>query len=104
MKLSRSEQVLLAAVVAAVILLVVIIPGTRGSAVPEVLGSVEGIAWNPEYPAGHQHLARPADIGSVLWGPHPIYCDPDGPGKYRDPLIARGWADWISNPPSEDTI
>lgn len=69
----------------------------------QVQGAVDGITWIPGYPAGHEHLARPEDIGSVLWGPHPLYCDPDGPGKYRDPMIAQGWG-WISDPPSEATI
>jgi hypothetical protein len=76
----------------------------RADVPPPVQGAVEGVTWRPGYPAGHEHLAHPADIGTVLWGPHPIYCDPAGPGKYRDPLIARGWADWISDPPSEATI
>lgn len=76
--------------------------GTEGS-VPETLGAVDGVTWKAGYPEGHEHLALPWEIGSVLWGPHPIYCDPRGPGKYRDPLIARGWA-WIADPPSEATI
>jgi hypothetical protein len=70
---------------------------------PQVQGAVEGVTWKAGYPVGHEHLALPWDIGSVLWGPHPIYCDPDGPGKFRDPLIAQGWS-WVSDPPSESTV
>jgi hypothetical protein len=75
-----------------------------GATPAAVQGAVEGITWRANYPPGHEHLALPSGIGTVLWGPHPIYCDQRGPGKYRDPLIARGWADWIADPPSEETI
>ena len=68
-----------------------------------VQGAVEGVTWRAGYPAGHEHLAKPEDIGVVIWGPHPIYTDPCGPGKFRDPLIAQGW-EWMSKPPSEATI
>ena len=71
---------------------------------PEVQGAVEGVTWKAGYPEGHEHLALPWEIGTVLWGPHPLYCDPYGPGKFRDPLIAAGWDYWVSNPPSEATI
>lgn len=69
----------------------------------DVQGAVDGVGWKPGYPAGHEHLARAEDIGTVLWGPHPLYCDPDGPGRFRDPMIAQGWA-WIAAPPSEAVI
>lgn len=68
-----------------------------------VQGAVDGVTWKAGYPPGHEHLALPEEIGTVLWGPHPLYCDRNGPGKFRDPLIARGW-EWISDPPSEETI
>jgi hypothetical protein len=32
-----------------------------------------------------------------------VYCDQDGPGKYRDRLIERGW-EFMSDPPGEATI
>jgi hypothetical protein len=69
-----------------------------------VQGAVDGVTWHARYPPGHEHLALPEEIGTVLWGPHPLYCDRYGPGKYRDPLIAQGWSDWIADPPSEATI
>jgi hypothetical protein len=75
---------------------------TRGAA--PVQGAVEGVTWKAGYPVGHEHLALPWEIGSVIWGPHPIYCDQYGPGKYRDPLIAMGWADWIADTPQDKTI
>ena len=77
--------------------------GRRGNVPETVQGAVDGVVWASGYPEGNEHLARPQDIGTVLWGPHPIYCDPHGPGKYRDPLIAQGWG-WIADPPSEATI
>ena len=67
-------------------------------------GAVEGVTWKAAYPPGHEHLALPWEIGRTLWGPHPLYCDRYGPGKFRDPLIALGWSDWIADPPSEATI
>jgi len=76
--------------------------GTEGGGA--VQGAVEGVTWKAGYPQGHEHLALPWDIGTVIWGPHPLYCDPYGPGRFRDPLIAEGWSDWIANNPSDETI
>jgi hypothetical protein len=96
------DKILLGAL--AVVAVGVVVWSAMGdTVVPEVQGAVDGVTWMPGYPAGHEHLAHPADIGTVLWGPHPLYCDPHGPGKYRDPMIAQGWS-WMSNPPSEATI
>ena len=100
--MTRQEQVAVAAL--ALIAAGVVFWNVRREDTMPVQGAVEGIAWRAGYPVGHEHLAKPEDIGTVIWGPHPIYCDPDGPGKYRDPLISAGWDNWISNPPSEATI
>jgi hypothetical protein len=102
--MNTKEWAVLAAVVAAAAAGIVWQAYRDPGAAGPVQGAVEGITWKAGYPQGHEHLALPWDIGSVIWGPHPIYCDPYGPGKYRDPLIAAGWADWIANPPSEATI
>jgi len=77
--------------------------GRRGNVPETALGAVDGVTWKAGYPEGHEHLALPWEIGTVLWGPHPLYCDPHGPGQYRDRLIAQGWG-WIADPPSEATI
>jgi hypothetical protein len=100
--MTRNEQLALGV---AVILIAVVAWNTRDTVgtVP-VQGAVEGVTWKAGYPVGHEHLALPWEIGSVIWGPHPIYCDRYGPGKYRDPLIAAGWSNWIADPPSEATI
>jgi hypothetical protein len=101
---SREERLaILAALLVAGIALVVWQSGTASQA-PETLGAVEGVTWKAAYPPGHEHLALPWDIGSVIWGPHPLYCGTNHPGQYRDALIDRGWADWIADPPSEATI
>ena len=100
--MTRQEQIAVGALVVLAAAVAAAMVIKREGPAP-VQGAVEGVTWPGGYPPGHEHLALPADIGSVIWGPHPIYCDPDGPGKFRDPLIARGW-EWISRPPSEATI
>jgi hypothetical protein len=100
--ITRNEQ--LALVGAALVVGVLLWQGGIKSHEPEVMGAVEGVTWKAGYPEGHEHLALPWDIGSVAWGPHPLYCGPNHPGQYRDRLIAEGWSDWISDPPSEATI
>jgi hypothetical protein len=101
-KLTRQEAAV--AVAAAVILLGVLVwQGGALRAAYRVQGAVDGVKRTPGYPPGHAHLAHPDDIGGVLWGPHPVYCDQDGPGKYRDRLIERGW-EFMSDPPGEATI
>ena len=99
--MTRQEQIAVGAL--AVVAAGVVFWNQRREDTMPVQGAVEGITWRAGYPAGHEHLAKPEDIGTVIWGPHPIYCDPDGPGKFRDPLIAAGW-EWMSKPPSEATI
>lgn len=100
--MTARERLLLGLLLLAGAAVVIWQSGTKGN-VPETLGAVDGVTWKAGYPEGHEHLALPWEIGTVLWGPHPIYCDPRGPGKYRDPLIAQGWG-WIADPPSEATI
>jgi hypothetical protein len=100
--MTRGEWAALAGL--AVVAAAVVWTSGTGTQAPEVQGAVEGVTWKAGYPEGHEHLALPWDIGATIWGPHPIYCDPYGPGKFRDPLIARGWDDWIADPPSEATI
>jgi len=99
---TRNEQIMLGALAVAVVTLM-IWSGADAEATTAVQGAVEGVTWKAGYPSGHEHLAKPWEIGTVLWGPHPLYTDQYGPGKYRDPLIEQGWA-WISDPPSEATI
>jgi hypothetical protein len=99
---SRNEKLILAALVVVAVAGVCWQASAQGTEMP-VLGAVEGVRWQPGYPVGHEHLALPADIGTVLWGPHPLYCGSNRPGQYRDALIDQGWA-WISDPPSEATI
>lgn len=100
--MTGQEKAVIGVLVAVAAAIVVWQGGPAGN-VPEVQGAVDGVTWKAGYPEGHEHLALPWDIGSVIWGPHPLYCDPHGPGKYRDPLIAQGWG-WIADPPSEATI
>lgn len=100
--MTRNEQLAIGGGVLVLVLAYLWASGS-GSSAPEVQGAVEGVTWKAGYPEGHEHLALPWEIGSVIWGPHPIYCDPRGPGKYRDPLIEQGWG-WMSSPPSEETI
>jgi hypothetical protein len=100
--MTRNEMIGLGALAAAAVA-VMYWAGGAGEGIANVQGAVEGVTWKAGYPSGHEHLAKPWEIGTVLWGPHPLYCDQYGPGKYRDPLIEQGWA-WISDPPSEATI
>lgn len=102
--MDRQEIAALAALLAAATALVIWQARAGRDGPGPVQGAAEGVTWKPGYPDGHEHLALPADIGTVLWGPHPVYTDPYGPGKYRDPLIAAGWANWIADPPSEAVI
>ena len=100
--MTRNEQLAIAGL--AVLAAVVVWRSGTGLEPEQVQGAVEGVTWKAGYPLGHEHLALPEDIGTVIWGPHPLYCKPNHPGQYRDPLIAMGWSDWISDPPSEATI
>lgn len=100
--MTRAEQVALGVLLAVGAAAVVWQGGIKGHA-PEVQGAVEGVTWKAGYPEGHEHLALPWDIGTVIWGPHPLYCGHNRMGQYRDPLIAQGW-EWMSDPPSEATI
>ena len=102
--MTSGDKAALAVAAVFVLIVLVAVPGVSALPPRAIQGAVEGVSWNPQNPAGHEHLARPGDIGGVLWGPHPVYCDPGGPGPVRDPLIARGWADWMTDPPSEETI
>jgi hypothetical protein len=101
--MTRQEQLAIAAMAAVAVGLILVYSGSGTAALSETQGAVDGVVWHWGYPQGHEHLAQPWEIGETLWGPHPLYCDPRGPGKYRDPLIARGW-EWISDPPSEATL
>jgi hypothetical protein len=94
---------LLAVLALAVLAGVLVWQGGTESDRSEVQGAVEGVTWKAGYPAGHEHLALPWDIGTVIWGPHPLYCGNNRMGQYRDPLIAQGW-EWMASPPSEATI
>ena len=98
--MTRNEQLAVAGL--GVLAVAVFLLRTRGDDGPvPVQGAVEGVTWKAGYPVGHEHLALPWEIGATLWGPHPLYCDQYGPGKFRDPLIAAGWSGWIADPPSE---
>jgi hypothetical protein len=97
------DRVLLGLMLAVGAAVVVWQSGTKGNVPETALGAVDGVTWAAGYPEGNEHLALPQDIGTVLWGPHPLYCGNNRPGQYRDPLIARGWG-WIADPPSEATI
>ncbi len=99
--MTRGEQ--LALIGLAAVAAVVVWQGGTGPDRSEVQGAVEGVTWKAGYPEGHEHLALPWDIGTVIWGPHPLYCGRNRMGQYRDPLIAQGWG-WVSDPPSEATI
>ena len=99
--MTRNEQ--LAVVGLAVLAAIVAVQAGIKPRDPAVQGAVEGVTWRAGYPEGHEHLALPWDIGTVIWGPHPLYCGGNHMGQYRDPLIAQGW-EWMSNPPSEATI
>jgi hypothetical protein len=101
--MTRNEQIALAVGAAAVAAYVIWQNSQYAKGARPVQGAVEGVTWKAGYPVGHDHLALPWEIGATLWGPHPIYCDRDGPGKYRDPLIAQGWS-WIADNPSNETI
>lgn len=101
--MTDSEKLVLLALGLVLFVVLGVSTGQAQAGARNIQGAIEGVTWDPQNPVGHEHLALPSDIGSVLWGPHPIYCDPKGPGKYRDQLIARGW-EWMSQPPSEDTI
>ena len=89
---------------AAAIVLVLAWQAQTADKLAPVQGAVEGVTWKAGYPAGHEHLALPWDIGTVIWGPHPLYCGGNRMGQYRDPLIADGWATWIASNPEDATI
>ncbi len=99
--MSRAEQAALAVLAGLAFVLLVVLPASAPRELRDVQGAVEGVSWEPGPPPGHAHLAMPSEIGSVIWGPHPLYCDPKGPGKHRDALIARGWENWMADPPGE---
>jgi hypothetical protein len=101
--MTRADQIAAAALGAAALAVIWLNSRYTDGAAP-VQGAVEGVTWKAGYPVGHDHLALPWEIGATLWGPHPIYCDPYGPGKYRDPLIAQGWTYWMADPPQDKTI
>lgn len=99
--MTRDQQLILAG--AGVLVLGYLALAGAGTDTSQTQGAVEGVTWKAGYPQGHEHLALPWDIGSVIWGPHPLYCGGNRMGKYRDPLIAQGW-EWVASPPSEETI
>lgn len=101
--MTREEQIGVAVVAAAAVLALSVSTARGRAGSNRALGAVEGVTWSEEYPGGQQHLALPSEIGSVIWGPHPVYCGSQSPGRGRNGLINYGWQ-WLSDPPSEATI
>lgn len=103
MRALTREEAAVAVIAGAAAVALLIWSGMAAEGAYRVQGAVEGVPRSMAYPPGHQHLATPDEIGTVLWGPHPVYCQQNGPGTYRDALIARGW-EFLADPPGEKTI